>query len=254
MGGFFLFVEISFVLTDNLSMIKTYDIDLDDELVECASDIFDNLGTDIDSAIKIFLKQVVLRKGFPFEIVIPEETESGKLKAESSVENAACESENPSIEEDDIHGGITEEEENAAGVAVDAPVFRVSPEIAARVAANEALVAEMRNEIGEKEVTPEFEENEDDGTYGNYEQSKIVPEAESSETEDENLKTENETADVSTKASDDENAAETGETSSYDVPEKSTADEDDSEDEDESTPDNLFDAWDVGEEEETGCR
>lgn len=220
-------------------MIKTYDIDLDDELVECASGIFEELGTDIDTAIKIFLKQAVLRKGFPFEVAFPDKTESEDFS-----------------ENDDIHGGISEEEEFAAATVTDRSedIPSVSPEIAARVAANEALVAEMRNEIGEKEVTPEFEENEDDGTYGNYEQSKIVPEAESSETEDENLKTENETADVSAKASDEENAAETGETSSYDVPEKSTADEDDSEDEDESTPDNLFDAWDVGEEEETGCR
>lgn len=250
MGGIFLFVEISFVLTDNLSMIKTYDIDLDDELVECASDIFDNLGTDIDSAIKIFLKQVVLRKGFPFEIVIPEETESGKLKAESSVEKAACESENSSVEEDDIHGGITEEEENAAGVAVDAPVFHVSPEIEARVAANEALVAEMRNEIGEKEVTPEFDENEDDGTHGNYEQA---GEVENTEAEKGKLKPESEETPVVTKSSGDGNVAEKAETAA-DVQESSAADEDDSEDEDETTPENLFDSWDVGDEEEIGCK
>lgn len=230
-------------------MIKTYDIDLDDELVECASDIFDNLGTDIDSAIKIFLKQVVLRKGFPFEIVIPEETESGKLKAESSVEKAACESENPSIEEDDIHGGITEEEENAAGVAVEAPaapVFHVSPEIEARVAANEALVAEMRNEIGEKEVTPEFDENEDDGTHGNYEQA--------GEVESGKRKVESEDAPVVTKSSGDGNVAENAEASADDVQESSAADEDDSEDEDETTPENLFDSWDIGDEEEIGCK
>ena len=246
MGGIFLFVEISFVLTDNLSMIKTYDIDLDDELVRSAGEIFENLGTDIDSAIKIFLKQVVLRKGFPFEIVIPEETESGKLKAESSVEKAACESENPSIEEDDIHGGITEEEENAAGVAVDAPVFHVSPEIEARVAANEALVAEMRNEIGEKEVTPEFDENEDDGTHGNYEQA--------GEVESGKRKVESEDAPVVTETSGDGNVAEKAETSAADVQESSAADEDDSEDEDETTPENLFDSWDVGDEEEIGCK
>ncbi len=226
-------------------MIKTYDIDLDDELVRSAGEIFENLGTDIDSAIKIFLKQVVLRKGFPFEIVIPEETESGKLKAESSVEKAACESENPSIEEDDIHGGITEEEENAAGVAVDAPVFHVSPEIEARVAANEALVAEMRNEIGEKEVTPEFDENEDDGTHGNYEQAWEV--------ESGKRKVESEDAPVVTETSGDGNVAENAETAA-DVQESSAADEDDSEDEDETTPENLFDSWDVGDEEEIGCK
>lgn len=251
-------------------MIKTYDIDLDDELVRSAGEIFENLGTDIDSAIKIFLKQAVLRKGFPFEIVIPEETESGKLKAESSVEKAACESENSSIEEDDIHGGITEEEENAAGVAVDAPVFHVSPEIEARVAANEALVAEMRNEIGEKEVTPEFDENEDDGTHGNYEQAGEVESGKRKvESEDAPVVTEtsgdeevvdvgepapSEETPVVTKSSGDGNVAENAETSAADVQESSAADEDDSEDEDETTPENLFDSWDVGDEEEIGCK
>ena len=249
MGGIFLFVEISFVLADNLSMIKTYDIDLDDELVECASDIFDNLGTDIDSAIKIFLKQVVLRKGFPFEIVIPNEDaefRAEKLEAQTK-ENISDMTES---EIDDIHGGITEEEENAAGVAVDAPVFHVSPEIEARVAANEALVAEMRNEIGEKEVTPEFDENEDDGTHGNYEQA---GEVENTEAENGKLKPENQETPVVTKSSDDGNVAENAETAA-DVQESSAADEDDSEDEDETTPDNLFDSWDVGDEEEIGCK
>ena len=250
MGGIFLFVEISFVLADNLSMIKTYDIDLDDELVECASDIFDNLGTDIDSAIKIFLKQVVLRKGFPFEIVIPNEDaefRAEKLEAQTK-ENISDMTES---EIDDIHGGITEEEENAAGVAVDAPVFHVSPEIEARVAANEALVAEMRNEIGEKEVTPEFDENEDDGTHGNYEQA---GEVENTEAEKGKLKPEIQETPVVTKSSDDGNVAENAETSADDVQESSTADEDDSEDEDETTPENLFDSWDVGDEEEIGCK
>ena len=230
-------------------MIKTYDIDLDDELVECASDIFDNLGTDIDSAIKIFLKQVVLRKGFPFEIVIPNEDaefRAEKLEAQTK-ENISDMTES---EIDDIHGGITEEEENAAGVAVDAPVFHVSPEIEARVAANEALVAEMRNEIGEKEVTPEFDENEDDGTHGNYEQA---GEVENTEAENGKLKPENQETPVVTKSSDDGNVAENAETAA-DVQESSAADEDDSEDEDETTPDNLFDSWDVGDEEEIGCK
>ena len=64
-------------------MIKTYDIDLDDTLVDGASKIFENLGTDIDSAIKIFLKQAILRKGFPFDVTIPEEVERGKWKTEN---------------------------------------------------------------------------------------------------------------------------------------------------------------------------
>lgn len=239
-------------------MIKTYDIDLDDTLVDGASKIFENLGTDIDSAIKIFLKQAILRKGFPFDVTIPEKVESeaavgGMISAESGAcaetVDSVVESEDSSIEddvsEDDVfHGGISEEEEFAAAtataesVATEAPVPQVSAEIAARVAANEALVAEMRNEIGEKEVTPEFDENEDDGTYGNYEQA--------GEVESGKRKVESEDAPVVTETSGDEEVV--------DVGEPAPSEEDDSEDEDETTPDNLFDAWDVGDEEEIGCK
>lgn len=234
-------------------MIKTYDIDLDDTLVDGASKIFENLGTDIDSAIKIFLKQAILRKGFPFDVTIPEKVESeaavgGMISAESGAcaetVDSVVESEDSSIEDDVFHGGISEEEEFAAAtataesVATEAPVPQVSAEIAARVAANEALVAEMRNEIGEKEVTPEFDENEDDGTYGNYEQA--------GEVESGKRKVEREDASVVTETSGDEEVV--------DVGEPAPSEEDDSEDEDETTPDNLFDAWDVGDEEEIGCK
>lgn len=216
-------------------MIKTYDIDLDDELVEEASRLFESLGTDIDSAIKIFLKQAVLRKGFPFEIAVPEEAESGKVKVEREVAfegEISAQSESPAEVSDsdgDIHGGITEDEESAAATVTSVPA-----EIAARVAANEALVAEMRKEIGDKEVTPEFDENEDDGTHGNYEQQKVEK-----------------TAPGGDEPAEDETAPARAEEPAKNEPE---AQEDDSEDEDETTPDNLFDAWDVGDEEEIGCK
>ena len=208
-------VEISFVLTDNLTMIKTYEIDLDDELVENANGLFENLGIDIDTAIKIFLKQAILRNGFPFEVAIPKDVENVVKREVPETEQMA---------------DTTEEEE--------VPVSQVSPEIAARVAANEALVAEMRNEIGEKEVTPEFDENEDDGTHGDYDASPI----EKSSIDE--IKTE-----VAESVPVEAAAAE----SDKDAPaEKSAPVEEESEDEDETTPDNLFDAW--GDEEEIGCR
>ena len=103
-------------------MIKTYDIDLDDELVETASNLFASLGSDIDSAIKIFLKQSLLRNGFPFEVTLPQES-ADALPEESSL---ATETSSPEI----------------------------APEVESRVAANEALVAQMRAEIGDKDITP----------------------------------------------------------------------------------------------------
>ena len=176
-------------------MVKTFEIDLDDALVENASEIFEALGTDIDTAIKMFLTQATLRQGFPFEVVIPNE-EAESTPAEPEL--------------DSLHEGVSEEEENALATAMEsasveesAPVPPISAEVAARVAANEALVAEMREEIGDKAVTPEFDENEDDGTHGDYDTS--------------------------------------------------AAPSEEDEEEDETTPDNLFDAWDVGEEEGIGC-
>lgn len=67
-------------------MIRTYEIDLDDKLVEDSSKIFESLGSDIDSAIKIFLTQSVLRKGFPFEIAVPDE-KNEEIKKENMIES-----------------------------------------------------------------------------------------------------------------------------------------------------------------------
>jgi len=196
-------------------MIKTYEIDLDDALVDSAEKIFDELGTNVDTAIKIFLKQAILRKGFPFEVAIPKDVENVVKREVPETEQMA---------------DTTEEEE--------VPVSQVSPEIAARVAANEALVAEMRNEIGEKEVTPEFDENEDDGTHGDYDASPVE------RSENEGVGTEAaESVPAEKAAIESDNAA---------SEETAAPAEEESEDEDETTPDNLFDAW--GDEEEIGCR
>lgn len=197
-------------------MIKTFEIDLDDALVENASEIFEALGTDIDTAIKMFLTQATLRQGFPFEVAIPQKSEN-----------------------DSLHDGVSEEEENALAVAGECPeVPPVSPEIAARVAANEALVAQMREEIGDKDLTPEFDEGEEEKMQ--------------------NAECEMHKDSVSESPVEAEVASESDEMPSE--PEKSPVTEpasepvDEDEEEDETTPDNLFDAWDVGEEEDIGCR
>ena len=237
-------------------MIKTYDIDLDDELVEKATRLFEELGTDIDTAIKIFLKQAVLRRGFPFEVAVPE-TENGKLKIENcepigggvkSVEaEVAPETENHAETDcDDLHGGVSEDEENACATASVPPV---SAEIAARVAANEALVAQMRNEIGEKAVTPEFDENEDDGTHGDYDSNLEI---ENGKLKIENSGSENGVVSVSDAATETETSS--LEESSAETEQVAGSESADEEDEDETTPENLFDAWDVGDEEDIGCK
>ena len=205
MGAFF---------TNNLSMIKTYEIDLDDTLVDSASKIFEALGTDVDAAISIFLNQAVLRKGFPFDVVIPEaddvdgtieETPAAETQEESAEPVAENLSADDTIEETSVapeevtnpaeekrapeEDGDSAEEESApdAEETSDA-VPSISPEVAARVAANETLVAQMKDEIGDRIVTPEFDENEDDGTHGDYD-STPAAEKKESEYEDEDEET-----------------------------------------------------------------
>ena len=201
-------------------MIKTFEIDLDDALVENAGKIFETLGTDIDTAIKMFLTQATLRKGFPFDVAIPQENENGELKIENSDSPVKVE---------------------PATLKDAAEMASVPPELAARVAANEALVAEMREEIGDKAVTPEFDENEDDGTHGDYDASPVESVAPA-------------TSDKSLVAADESAADRAASAAANENPSGSESDDADEEDEDETTPDNLFDAWDVGEEEDIGCR
>lgn len=45
-------------------------IRVDDNLKEESKEILDSLGLDLSSGIKIFLKQVVLNKGIPFEVTL----------------------------------------------------------------------------------------------------------------------------------------------------------------------------------------
>lgn len=51
------------------SMIQ---VTVDDELRKDSDKLFKSLGTDTNSAIRIFLKQAVMYQGFPFEIRMPQ--------------------------------------------------------------------------------------------------------------------------------------------------------------------------------------
>lgn len=235
-------------------MVKTYEIDFDDALVDSASKIFEDLGTDIDTAIRIFLTQAVLRKGFPFSVVIPDEEaenkeQKGGIEEEAPADKGVSAPDDEEESTDSTGEPVLEVEDMTQETETEAESL-VTPEIAARVAANEALVAEMRNEIGDKSVTPEFDENEDDGTRGNYEAAPASEEVQAqSEREEPPAESANASAEISAESS--------SEPESVSAPEKAVPQTDDApadeEDEDETTPDNLFDAWDVGEEEDIGC-
>ena len=67
-------------------MMRTYEIDLDDKLVDDCEKIYGELGIDAETAIKMFLKQSVLRNGFPFEVVIPAKQEAEITETENKTE------------------------------------------------------------------------------------------------------------------------------------------------------------------------
>lgn len=52
---------------------ETTSIKLDKEIKENAKKIFKELGLTMGEAVNIFLKQVTLHKGLPFEVKIPNE-------------------------------------------------------------------------------------------------------------------------------------------------------------------------------------
>ncbi len=52
---------------------ETTSIKLDKEIKESAKKIFKELGLTMGEAVNIFLKQVTLHKGLPFEVKIPNE-------------------------------------------------------------------------------------------------------------------------------------------------------------------------------------
>lgn len=68
-------------------------IRIDDELKEESKEILDSLGLDLTSGIKIFLKQVVLSNGIPFELTLNkpdiihalEDIQSGRIESFDSV-------------------------------------------------------------------------------------------------------------------------------------------------------------------------
>ncbi len=54
-----------------MAIIQTQ-INIDEELEHNASEVLSELGLDLSSAVSMFLKQVDLRRGIPFEVKLPE--------------------------------------------------------------------------------------------------------------------------------------------------------------------------------------
>jgi len=86
----------------SISVKETTSIKLDVEVKAKAKEIFKELGITMGEAVNIFLSQVALHKGLPFEVKIPneetkkaiEEARSGINMEDTSLEQMIAEREN----------------------------------------------------------------------------------------------------------------------------------------------------------------
>lgn len=142
-------------------MIKTYEIDLDDKLVEDAGKIFESLGSDIDSAIKIFLTQAVLRKGFPFEVAVPDE-KSEEIKSENLIEENAVEAISESKAENETEPELSQNE-NAGEKNPPSQNLSDVPD--------SVKIAELKKDLSELSENPEKLENDANSSSSESEQN-----------------------------------------------------------------------------------
>lgn len=147
-------------------MIKTYEIDLDDKLVENASKIFESLGTDIDSAIKIFLTQAILRKGFPFELAVPDD-KSEEIKSENLIEENVVEaiSENKAENENGLE---LSQDENVSEVPDSVKIAELKKDLLelSENSGNLGAGENISSSVSEQNSNPE-DEDEDETTPEN---------------------------------------------------------------------------------------
>lgn len=205
-------------------MVRTYEIDLDDKLVNDASEIFETLGSDIDSAIKIFLTQAILRKGFPFEVAVPQsekaETEKENLLEENAIafEKAAETAENSAHKND--------------------------------VSKNSFVASENGNFDDASKTSISDSENEISAEPDSYKIETLKKDIEELKSETTVSKTDVSKTDVSKSTETENNISESqdSESSVSENPENKSSESKeenlDSEDEDETAPENLFSQWD----------
>ena len=73
--------------------MTTINVRVDEKLKMDASELFDELGLNISTAINIFLRQSLIRGGLPFEVVkeVPNETTLAAMKeAEEMMKNPSA--------------------------------------------------------------------------------------------------------------------------------------------------------------------
>ena len=215
-------------------MVRTYEIDLDDKLVNDASEIFETLGSDIDSAIKIFLTQAILRKGFPFEVAVPQsekaETEKENLLEENAIAfEKATETAGNSVSENDVLKNSF-----------------VAPENGNFDDASKIYVSDSETNVSENKISAEPDSYKIETLKKDIEELKSETNgsktdvSESRESESQDSETDETEKNISETTLSKAQVSENFENQSSESKEGNL----DSEDEDETAPENLFSQWD----------
>lgn len=71
---------------------------IDDELKSQATAIYDALGMDLSTAVRIFLKRSVMVGGIPFNLTLPRQESKTKLAAKALLELSAAAEQNGTSE------------------------------------------------------------------------------------------------------------------------------------------------------------
>ncbi len=74
--------------------MTSINVRVDDDLKEKSREVFDKLGLDLSTGIKMYLNQVVIRQGIPFDITLEksdiesalEDIETGRIETFNSVD------------------------------------------------------------------------------------------------------------------------------------------------------------------------
>lgn len=80
-------------------------IRIDEKTKKEAVKLLDGLGLNLSDAVNMFLRQVILRKGIPFEVVYPEEVLEYKPEVIAAMKEARRISRDPSTKH---YGSLTE--------------------------------------------------------------------------------------------------------------------------------------------------
>lgn len=69
---------------------STVQVRIDEDLKNQASAVFDDLGMDLSTAIRLFLKRAVLVNGVPFEMTLPKKSTKAMKAVEALYESSAA--------------------------------------------------------------------------------------------------------------------------------------------------------------------